>query len=246
MSVKVMALCWDVRFCSSSRKAVAVAIADHVDDQGEHAFPSVARLAEKTELSERTVQYALRDLEALGLLVITDQGGKGAKDTREWRFDMTLLRNLAERNCEIIDDKGADDAPIEGAIDAPMAPLRVQPLQGRVQLTTDKGATVAPEPSLTINNHPSAGARASDEARASPAPQQDRERLISSKDRDWRLWMKHLETFEGQRFARACEDEGQMIVFASKPYLGMRLPELPPKKPKALTEKSRQMSGEAA
>lgn len=52
---------------ASSLAMVLVGLANHADPDGCNAFPSLARLAGYTRLSERSVRYALRALEELGL-----------------------------------------------------------------------------------------------------------------------------------------------------------------------------------
>lgn len=145
MSVRIMTMCYDARFGSSSRKAVAVALADHADDNGEHVYPSVAALAYKTELAGRTVQRALRDLEEMGLIVVMSGGGQGPKDTREWRFDLGVLGCLimGDSVSPIDPSKGDTVPPSKGDGVSPSAPLRVT-------LSPKKGDTVPPEPSGTI------------------------------------------------------------------------------------------------
>ncbi|MCE7008553.1 helix-turn-helix domain-containing protein [Kibdelosporangium philippinense] len=57
---------------SSSLAIVLVGLANHADPDGRNAFPSLARLARYTRLSERSVRYALRTLEELDLIHPSD------------------------------------------------------------------------------------------------------------------------------------------------------------------------------
>lgn len=57
---------------ASSLAVVLVGLANHADPDGRNAFPSLARLAWYTRLSERSVRYALRALEELGLIQPSD------------------------------------------------------------------------------------------------------------------------------------------------------------------------------
>jgi hypothetical protein len=57
---------------SSSLAMVLVGLANHADPDGRNAFPSLARLARYTRLSERSVRYALRTLEELDLIRPSD------------------------------------------------------------------------------------------------------------------------------------------------------------------------------
>jgi len=58
---------------------LALALADHAHDDGTHIFPSIARLAEKTRQSERSVQYQLRRMEQSGWLVLVNAGIGGRR-----------------------------------------------------------------------------------------------------------------------------------------------------------------------
>ena len=51
---------------------VLVGLANHADPDGHNAFPAVATLVRYTRLSERSVQYALRNLEDLRLITPSD------------------------------------------------------------------------------------------------------------------------------------------------------------------------------
>jgi DNA-binding transcriptional ArsR family regulator/rubrerythrin len=68
MSVRVMAAVFAARIGDASRKAVLLAMADHAADDGASVHPSVDLLMDKTDLSRRTVQRGLRELEMMGLI----------------------------------------------------------------------------------------------------------------------------------------------------------------------------------
>ena len=186
MSVRVMSLCYDARFGSANRKAVAVALADHADDKGANVYPSIARLVAKTELSERTVQRVLRELEKLGIIVTDTVGGeKGLpKSTNEWHFDLTLLRNIADGRCQIIEAE-------TGVMVTPIEPGPVSPETGPVSGAILTGVTVTPEPS--INHQEPSRRRASDRgARA----QRDEDApvaqiVIKPETPQWEAWRHH-------------------------------------------------------
>jgi DNA-binding transcriptional ArsR family regulator len=67
MSVKIMGLVWDTPL-NSTAKLVMLALADHADHEGRNAYPSLALLARKTGLAQRTVRITLRSLENSGIL----------------------------------------------------------------------------------------------------------------------------------------------------------------------------------
>ena len=67
MSVQALSCAFAIRGISSSEKLVLLALANFANDKME-CWPSQERLAADTELGERTVWTALRNLEAAGLL----------------------------------------------------------------------------------------------------------------------------------------------------------------------------------
>lgn len=124
---------------------LALALADHAHDDGTHIFPSIARLAEKTRQSERSVQYQLRRMEQSGWLVLVNAGvggrrsgfGEGGR-TRQYRINPEWM-------------KGAEIAPF--AKGAKKATEGCKTTQERVQNGVEKGATtIAPEPKATKSN----------------------------------------------------------------------------------------------
>ncbi len=124
---------------------LALALADHAHDDGTHIFPSIARLAEKTRQSKRSVQYQLRRMEQSGWLVLVNAGiggrrsgfGEGGR-TRQYRINPEWM-------------KGAEIAPF--AKGAKQASEGCKTTQERVQNGVEKGATaIAPEPRATKSN----------------------------------------------------------------------------------------------
>lgn len=124
---------------------LALALADHAHDDGTHIFPSIARLAEKTRQSERSVQYQLRRMEQSGWLVLVNAGiggrrsgfGEGGR-TRQYRINPEWM-------------KGAEIAPF--AKGAKQASEGCKTTQERVQNGVEKGApAIAPEPRATKSN----------------------------------------------------------------------------------------------
>lgn len=80
MSVRVMSQIWEHAPVESGELLVLLAIADHCDDQGRNAWPSVETLARKARLSTRRVQQILRSLENRSLIHIEENRG-GTLDT---------------------------------------------------------------------------------------------------------------------------------------------------------------------
>ena len=78
-----MSLVWEMEL-PTSEKMVLLVIADHADDQGENAWPSMATIARKASLSERQAQRLVKSLTKSGLLQVEDQMG-GRRDMRDDR-----------------------------------------------------------------------------------------------------------------------------------------------------------------
>lgn len=120
---------------ASSLTIVLVGLANHADPDGRNAFPAVSRLARYTRLSERSVQYALRALEDLGLITPSDP-----------EIVAAYVKRVDRR------PRGWDLAVHRGAQTVhPAKQDGVQTQPGGVQTTTERGAELAPEPSF---NHP--------------------------------------------------------------------------------------------
>jgi hypothetical protein len=137
MAIEVMAMVFRARLGSPTRKAVALKLADHANEDGESIFPSVRRIAVESEISERTVIRTLNDLKAMKLLLLVEEGGKGPGSTNKYRMDLDMLRRL-------VPSKKADKmSPLEAKADAPKGDT-VTPSKG--DNGAEKGDTVSPEP----------------------------------------------------------------------------------------------------
>ncbi|WP_436493208.1 helix-turn-helix domain-containing protein [Actinokineospora sp. HUAS TT18] len=79
---------------ASSLAIVLVGLANHADPDGRNAFPSLRRLTRYTRLSERSVRYALRTLEDLGVIRPSDPNIVAAyvkrADRRPNGYDLSL------------------------------------------------------------------------------------------------------------------------------------------------------------
>jgi Helix-turn-helix domain len=79
MSALLMGRVWQLDGLDRNERTVLLALADHAFDDGTSCRPGVPYLAWKTDLSERSVQRALRGLEEKDLIVPTAhrEGGRG-------------------------------------------------------------------------------------------------------------------------------------------------------------------------
>jgi helix-turn-helix protein len=82
---------------ASSLAVVLVGLANHAGPDGRNAFPSLAKLVRYTRLSERSVRYALRTLQDLGLILGSDPAIVAAyvkrPDRRPNGYDLAMQRS---------------------------------------------------------------------------------------------------------------------------------------------------------
>lgn len=101
MSITVMSQIFKKQMGSSSRKMLAVRLADFADDNGRGIWPSVNTLARETDLSERTVQRLLRDFVDEGLLVVVSAASGRPGEATRYDFNMRTLIGLRDAKAPI-------------------------------------------------------------------------------------------------------------------------------------------------
>ncbi|MEY9196622.1 hypothetical protein ABIA16_001738 [Sinorhizobium fredii] len=94
MSIAIMSQLFKAHLGSTGRKMLAVRLADFADDDGKGVFPTVGRLAQETELSERTVQRILSEFVDEGLLVVVKKGGSRPGEATRYDFNMAAIAKL--------------------------------------------------------------------------------------------------------------------------------------------------------
>jgi hypothetical protein len=133
-------------------QTVLAALCAHADDNGGSCFPSVGRLSWETNYSERQVQYIIRNLEDLGIVrrVTNQQGGRGM--VTHYQIDIEkapqkpAFREKDATTAPIYIKERVQSATSEPEKGCNLEQERVQNPSERVQFTTQKGATIAPEP----------------------------------------------------------------------------------------------------
>jgi len=85
MSVHTLSRVWAHSKSVGSQRLVLLAIADWANDDGE-AYPAISSIAKKAAVSERTVQYCIRELAAAGELQIEE--GNGRNHTHLYRVQI--------------------------------------------------------------------------------------------------------------------------------------------------------------
>ncbi|WP_336510634.1 helix-turn-helix domain-containing protein [Agrobacterium tumefaciens] len=96
MSILIMSRLFRAQLGSSSRKMLAVRLADFADDNGKGIWPSVETLAQETELSVRTVQRLLADFVNEGLLIIVRKATGRPGEATRYDFDMRAIDRLPD------------------------------------------------------------------------------------------------------------------------------------------------------
>jgi hypothetical protein len=98
VSIRVSVQVWDADFPTSGMKLVAMKLADCANDDGDNIFPSSDRVERETQLGRSTVLEYLADMEASGLLVVTQRayGNKRGKSTTIRKFALDRLKALRE------------------------------------------------------------------------------------------------------------------------------------------------------
>ncbi len=214
-----MGLCYKAQFGCSTAKAVAVALADHADDDGQRVYPSVKRLSEKCEVSTRTVQRALRLLESMGVIRIISAGGAGPRNTREWSFDLALIQ-------QVVNGTAVFAQPAKGDTETPLDDeLRVTPVTLRVTPMTPKGDTGVTRTSNNLQETPTA-----------PLPPEQAEAPISGQvisnglkrralplmriapgTASWNAWIDHIDQKLGSHQRERAEICGELFVTSRFP-----------------------------
>jgi hypothetical protein len=117
MSVRIMALIFEANFAdcqvqsrkvsAATAKFVCLALADHCNDEGKGAYPSVDRLAHKVNMTSRTVIFALRALEIMGIIKASGISEYGTKD---YTISIEAVKEL-EKYTPIYRDESDDINP---------------------------------------------------------------------------------------------------------------------------------------
>jgi hypothetical protein len=169
LSIKVASAIWEGSHLEGSQLLVMQALAWYADDAG-YCWPSVDSLAKMCRLSERSIRYILKEIEATGELVI--ERGVGRNNVSHYWIK---VQSAAPINIEEKVQSGVENlqpiAPIDETEKVQPDVQKVQSQVEKVQVEVIKGATHCTrsviEPSGTVKE-PSVGAK-----RPKPAPIDD-------------------------------------------------------------------------
>ena len=110
MSIKIQSMVWDRYPGEDHELLLALKLADYCDDNGEHIFPSIETMAEKTRRSERAVQYQIKSMVERGWLILVANASGGRGRACEYRINPDWI-NGAEIAPISARPKGAKVAP---------------------------------------------------------------------------------------------------------------------------------------
>jgi hypothetical protein len=146
VSIRVMTWVWDNSPVRGGDLLLLLAIADHADDYGGNAWPSLHRLAERTRSDRRTVQRQLRRLQEAGHLRIDAVTGPGGTNRYVIPMDAPPPVHTPDpAHPQPVDNLGEGAANCRRGKTPPAAPV---PPGGR-HFAAEGAALVPPEPSLT-------------------------------------------------------------------------------------------------
>lgn len=250
MSIRLMSLIWDVQFPTQGQLLIALKLADFANDDGGSVYPSRDRLAANCQCSEATVKRTLRSFREIGLLVVVHEGGNGPRDTTRYEWNLDLVKALLDGSATI--SGGSDELEIEwtdpvdnkGVRMTPLDELRGSPDPLRGSPAADKGVAGDPQP---IKNHQldsSARERAGASVRAPAIARPSI--VVSEGDLSWPDWLDAIATRAGEAGRMAAERAGSITVAARWPRPDLPLPTIASPKADALTERTKQMTGEGA
>ncbi|QEA10877.1 DNA replication protein O [Bordetella phage vB_BbrS_PHB09] len=194
MSVDVMSAVFKRYPNGGGEMLLALAMADHSNDQGTGIYPSVASLAEKTRQSVRAVQYQLRAMEQAGWLILVNSGNGGRNQRREYRISEAWLKgadfaSLAQVAQEA--ENNADSAPF-GEAEKGANPAAKGATGDAKGANGDQKGCNGLHPHITVNE-PSEPSRTTKRARKrSPGFDAASVELPIWLDaEDWGRWVKH-------------------------------------------------------
>lgn len=141
MSTIIMSQCWPIQGMSAPQKAVLISLADMANDDGV-CWPSVAHIATRTCLSERSVQNAIKWLVEAGALTITERVGRSTVYTVTPAGYAPPQGVRGAGNVETPAPRAP--TPAGGApTPAPRAPITINNQQGTVKEPSKRRAKIA-------------------------------------------------------------------------------------------------------
>lgn len=122
---------------ASTAKLVLLAMADHANDEGEGAYPSVERLCRKTALSEQTIRNTFDALRYNGIIFLT---GKSKYGTNNHTINTKSFPKAIGKDVTVLTLYPLDPLTggVEGSNGSPSTPLAVIPESSLTKQETPK------------------------------------------------------------------------------------------------------------
>lgn len=160
MSAELLGAAFKADISPHAFKLVMLKLVDCARDDGTKIYPSVATIAKAAGVSERHTKRVLHGFVGVGLLNITESGGKGRGDTTEYSMDVAMLVALGT-SLSMTFENGKGTLARKGDTAAP--------IEKRVTPETLKGDARVTQPlKRTLKEDSRESARARDGSEASP------------------------------------------------------------------------------
>jgi hypothetical protein len=209
--VSVQSMSWALEqsdIVDATARYVLLCLANYADKNGKAAFPSATSLSEDSGLSVRTVRYKLDHLLEVGAICLGNQSIAAAyidrHDRRPIVYDLCIGR-------------GASPAPGKGR-GANEDATGCSSEHNGVQLTTERGAPAAPNPSF---NHPLTTNEPKEQVAAAPRkpakfdPMTAKPSNVSEKA--WADWCQHRKEIRKPLTAKSCEQQAKALEGHASP-----------------------------
>jgi len=93
MSIKLMSIAWDTPL-KGADKLILLALCDFANDEGV-CYPSISTIAKKSTSSERTVSYAIKTLEKIGVISHEKRSREnGSRSSNVYKIDIKSLFDI--------------------------------------------------------------------------------------------------------------------------------------------------------
>jgi hypothetical protein len=210
-SVSVQSMTWALEqrdISDATARHVLLCLANYADKNGKAAFPSANSLSEDTGLSVRTVRYKLDHLEDIGAIRLGNQSIAAAyidrHDRRPIVYDLCIERGAAPAPGS---KRGANEDTTGCSSE-----------HNGVQLTTERGAPAAPNPS---SNHPLTINEPKEHVAAAPVKAGKFDPLTAKpanvSDKAWADWCQHRKEIRKPLTSKSCEQQARALEGHANP-----------------------------
>jgi len=192
----------------ATARYVLLCLANYADKNGKGAFPSAQSLSEDSGLSVRTVRYKLDHLLEVGAIQLGNQSIAAAyidrHDRRPVVYDLCIERGAPPAPGK---ERGANDDTTGCSSE-----------HDGVQLTTERGAPAAPNPS---SNHQLTITKPKEQVANAPAKVGKFDPLtarpINVSEKAWADWCQHRKEIRKPLTAKSCEQQAKLLARHATP-----------------------------